>query len=331
MVPSVANASLLTLRTFGAILPAPVFQSKRASRSPVFQLFLNRVSHDPYNAVMNSLHQDRHALANFLAANPRLLVLTGAGVSLESGIPTYRDRRGDWRYAKPIQEQAFLRDAHTRRRYWARSWYGWPVVRDAQPNSAHIALARLEQQGCIELLITQNVDGLHQRAGSRNVVDLHGRVDRVRCLGCAAVHGRDDVQRLLARDNAWPPPPQHTARPDGDMDVPDDLLPGLQLPQCSHCAGDLRPDVVFFGGAVPPATVQACHDALERSDALLVVGSSLMVFSGYRFCRHAQALGKPIAIINPGVTRADALAQVRLYSPAGPLLTRLVATHGQSD
>jgi NAD-dependent SIR2 family protein deacetylase len=277
---------------------------------------------------MSTLLQDSDALARFLADNPRLLVLTGAGISLDSGIPTYRDESGSWLHSTPIQEQAFLRDAHTRRRYWARSWYGWPVVRDAQPNAAHIALAQLERRGHIELLITQNVDGLHQRAGSRNVVDLHGRVDRVRCLACAAVHSRDEVQQLLARENTWPPRPLHSARPDGDMDVSDDLLPGLQLPRCSHCAADLRPDVVFFGGTVPRSTVQQCHDALERSDALLVIGSSLMVFSGYRFCRRAHQLGKPVAIINPGVTRADALAQLRLYSPAGPLLMHLAqASH----
>lgn len=280
---------------------------------------------------MSTLLQDSDALARFFADNPRLLVLTGAGISLDSGIPTYRDQHGSWLHSSPIQEQAFLRDAHTRRRYWARSWYGWPVVRDAQPNAAHIALAQLERRGHIELLITQNVDGLHQRAGSRNVVDLHGRVDRVRCLKCAAVHSRDEVQQLLARENTWPPRPHHAARPDGDMDVSDDLLPGLQLPRCAHCAADLRPDVVFFGGTVPRSTVQQCHDALQRADALLVVGSSLMVFSGYRFCRRAQQLGKPVAIINPGVTRADAEAQVRLYSPAGPLLTQLVAAYDPLD
>lgn len=274
---------------------------------------------------MNTLHQDSDTLARFVASNPRMLVLTGAGISLDSGIPTYRDQRGCWLHPPPIQEQAFLRDADTRRRYWARSWYGWPVVRDAQPNGAHIALAQLEQQDHIELLITQNVDRLHQRAGSRNVVDLHGRVDRARCMACAAVYCRDAVQRLLQDENAWPLRTQHATRPDGDMDVPGSLWSGLQLPRCSQCTADLRPDVVFFGGTVPKETVQTCHEALERADALLVVGSSLTVFSGYRFCRWAHQLGKPVAIINPGVTRADAMAQVRLFSPAAPLLQRLAA------
>ncbi|MEZ5573024.1 MAG: NAD-dependent protein deacetylase [Halioglobus sp.] len=273
---------------------------------------------------MDTLLQDTHALAAFLAAHPRLVVLTGAGISCASGIPTYRDRYGTWVHRAPIQEQAFLRDADTRRRYWTRSRYGWPLIRSAQPNAAHAALAQLEQQGRIELLITQNVDRLHQRAGSNTVIDLHGRVDRVRCLTCAAIHDRECVQALLDRDNAWLDAGQHSPRPDGDMDIPDAWVSQLALPQCPHCAGDLMPDVVFFGGSVPAATVQICHDALERADALLAVGSSLAVFSGFRFCRRAHQLGKPLAIINPGVTRADNLANLRLTSLAGPLLSRVL-------
>ncbi len=151
---------------------------------------------------------------------------------------------------------------------------------------------QLEERGHIELLITQNVDRLHQRAGSRNVVDLHGRVDRVRCLACATMHSRDSIQELLERENQWSYPSQQTPRPDGDMDIPDEMLLQLALPQCQLCAGDLMPDVVFFGGTVPTARVNTCLDALERADALLAIGSSLMVFSGYRFCRRASQLGK---------------------------------------
>jgi len=273
---------------------------------------------------MNTLQQDAQTLAQFLVAHPRVVVLTGAGISSASGIPTYRDQLGNWQHCAPILEQAFLRDEHTRRRYWARSWYGWPIIRDALPNPAHLALAQLERQGHIELLITQNVDGLHQRAGSHDVVDLHGRVDRVRCLECAAVHSRDSVQALLARDNRWPATAGHQPRPDGDMDVPDDMLQQITLPRCQHCAGGLMPDVVFFGGTVAASTVQTCHDALEKSDALLAIGSSLMVFSGYRFCRRAHQLGKPVAIINPGVTRADQFAQLRLHALGGPLLAQVL-------
>jgi NAD-dependent SIR2 family protein deacetylase len=278
----------------------------------------------PYNALVHTLHCDSRDLANFLIDHPRVVVLTGAGVSAASGIPTYRDQHGTWLYRAPIQQRAFLQDEHTRRRYWARSWHGWPVIRDALPNAAHVALAQLEQRGHIELLITQNVDRLHQRAGSRNVVDLHGRVDHVRCLACAAVHGRDSVQELLGRDNQWSHATPHSPRPDGDMEVPDEMLPHLVLPRCQRCAGDLIPDVVFFGGTVPTAKVSTCLDALGQADALLAIGSSLMVFSGYRFCRAASQWGKPLAIINPGVTRADALAHLRFHAPAGPLLTQAV-------
>jgi len=273
---------------------------------------------------VSTLQQDQQALASFLAAHPRLVVLTGAGVSSASGIPTYRDDRGKWLHHAPIQEQAFLRDAHARRRYWTRSRYGWPVVRDAQPNAAHLALAQLEQQGRIELLITQNVDRLHQRAGSRNVIDLHGRVDRVRCLACDAIYDRDYVQAQLDRDNAWPDAAQHTPRPDGDMGIPEPWIGALTLPKCERCAGDLMPDVVFFGGSVPSATVRNCHTALDRADALLVVGSSLTVFSGFRFCRLAHQTGKALAIANPGITRADDLADLKLHSPAAPLLSAVV-------
>jgi NAD-dependent SIR2 family protein deacetylase len=267
------------------------------------------------------MNEEVLTLCDFIHAHPRLVILTGAGISAEAGIPTYRDESGTWLHQTPIQEQDFLRDAETRRRYWARSWYGWPVIRDAQPAPTHTALARLEKTGRIALLITQNVDGLHQRAGSRNVIDLHGRVDRVRCLTCIQVHSRDSVQTLLAANNQWPDRPSMPARPDGDSDIPPAIVAASQLPTCLHCGGQLMPDVVFFGGSVPASTVTTCMDALQDADALLVVGSSLAVFSGYRFCRNARQWDKPLAIINPGVTRADDLAQVRLHSPAGPLLT----------
>lgn len=255
-------------------------------------------------------------------------MLTGAGVSVESGIPTYRDGRGTWLHRTPVQEQGFLQEELTRRRYWARSWYGWQVIRDAQPNAAHLALAQLEKRGNIELLITQNVDRLHQRAGSHNVIDLHGRVDRVRCLTCAFMHSRDSVQQLLDRNNQRPQQITQTPLPDGDMEVPDELLMQLELPVCVLCGGDLMPDVVFFGGSVAPAKVDSCYAAVQQADALLAIGSSLMVFSGYRFCRRASQLGKPVCIINPGITRADELAHLRLSSPAGPLLSSAIKSLG---
>jgi NAD-dependent SIR2 family protein deacetylase len=269
--------------------------------------------------------RDSLRLADFIAGHPRLVALTGAGISRGSGIPTYRDDSGNWLPAQPIRHQAFLDDVQTRQRYWTRSWYGWPIMKAAAPNPAHFALAELERRGAISLLITQNVDGLHRRAGSRRVVELHGRVDRVRCLTCDTPHSRDEVQQMLGAANRFPAAPPRARRPDGDMDIADALGDAMTLPLCRDCSGDLMPDVVFFGGSVPTERVRQCKDAVAEADALLVVGSSLMVYSGYRFCRLARDLGKPLAIANPGVTRADAFATLRLYEPAETLLAAAVA------
>ena len=279
-----------------------------------------------YISFMTQLQKDALTLANLVAQHPRLVILTGAGISHESGIPTYRDKQGTWLHANPIQEQAFISDDITQQRYWARSWFGWPIMRDALPNPAHFALAELEKRGAIDLIITQNVDRLHQRAGGQNVVDLHGRIDQVRCLNCHALHCRDSIQRLLQTQNPWLEgvPSSHLSRPDGDMEVPEHIFRALSLPKCHTCSGDLMPNVVFFGGSVPSDTVTTCLDALDKADALIAIGSSLMVFSGYRFCRRASQLGKPLVIINPGITRADELAQVKLRSPASPLLTHVL-------
>lgn len=271
---------------------------------------------------MNTLTTELKLLEHFIQDNPRLVVLTGAGISQPSGIPTYRDAAGKWLSRTPIQQRDFLEDAHTRKRYWVRSYYGWPLMRQAQPNPAHHALTTLEQRGNVALLITQNVDRLHQRAGTRNVTDLHGRIDEVRCLACATHYTRDAVQSQLEAGNDWPDQRQQSPRPDGDMEVPEDLVQQLALPQCERCGGDLMPNVVFFGGSVPRETVEHCSDAVEQADALLVIGSSLTVFSGFRFCRLAARWDKPIAIINPGETRADSLAQLRLQSPAQLLLPK---------
>jgi NAD-dependent SIR2 family protein deacetylase len=265
------------------------------------------------------------ALRDFIATNRRLVVITGAGVSVSSGIPTYRDREGVWRHSAPITHQEFVSDAARRRRYWARSLMGWPAVRDARPNAAHRALAQLERLGHVDLLITQNVDRLHQRAGSSAVVDLHGRVDQVRCLHCPGVFARELIQQQLLRDN-----PHHQARsaqrrPDGDADVSDVSVERMTVPACTVCGGTLIPDVVFFGGSVPRERVEACKTAVAGADGVLAVGSSLQVFSGFRFCRLASELGKPLAIINPGKTRADPLASLKLQAECGPLLEALAA------
>ncbi len=265
-------------------------------------------------------------LRDFLQRHPRLVVLTGAGISADSGIPTYRDDAGTWRYRAPIQHGAFLTEEHTRKRYWARSMAGWPVIRDARPNAAHHALARLEASGQLELLITQNVDGLHQRAGNRRVVDLHGRVDRVRCLRCDLLSERDALQAWLEQHNPRPPQEPVAARPDGDSELAEANLDSFSLPNCGSCSGTLMPDVVFYGGNVPRARVDSCRTAIARADALLVVGSSLQVYSGYRFCRLAREAGKPIAILNRGLTRADALAELVVRGAAAEILQHCIAT-----
>jgi NAD-dependent SIR2 family protein deacetylase len=269
---------------------------------------------------MSTQSINTESLAAFLTANPRVVVLTGAGVSLAAGIPTYRDTEGVWQHSEPVKHQEFLAEPLRRQRYWSRSMRGWPPVRDAQPTMAHLALATLERAGHIDTLITQNVDRLHHRAGSERVIDLHGRLDRVRCLDCDWIHCRDDIQRQLLMRNEAVRGVAATPKPDGDAELPPQLERQFSVPSCAGCGGTLKPDVVFFGGTVPRERVQACMDAIERADALLTIGSSLQVFSGFRFCRRASELGKPVAILNPGKTRADDMAQIKLEGDCQHLL-----------
>lgn len=274
---------------------------------------------------MNNVRPELQQLLTVLGPRPRLLVLTGAGISASSGIPTYRDADGQWLYSTPIQHRDFLRDPATRQRYWTRSWLGWPGVRDASPNAAHRALARLERAGAIELLVTQNVDRLHQRAGSSAVVDLHGRLDRVHCLDCDAYSPRQQMQQRLLQANPHLASLETGAgsRPDGDMSLPDGQAGHTLVPACPACAGILIPDVVFFGGTVPRERVERVNAALDSADALLVAGSSLQVYSGFRLCRAAHAAGKPLVLVNPGLTRADAIASLKLTTPCEQLLEAL--------
>lgn len=271
------------------------------------------------------MKQHARALGDLMQRHPHWVVLTGAGISAESGIPTYRNRAGDWRAPEPVREQAFRTEYTTRQRYWARSYHGWPRVRDAEPGAAHRALAVLEAQGRVALTISQNVDGLHQRAGSTRVVDLHGRVDRVRCLDCNDVTARETMQSRLAPLLRSAPLQGPTPRPDGDADIPSEHYENLEVPPCPACGGTVTPDVVFFGGSVPRERVRACLDAVEKADGLLVVGSSLAVYSGFRFCRHAEKHGKPIALVNPGWTRADDMAALKVPAEAGPVLAAVAS------
>ncbi|MFT3800859.1 MAG: NAD-dependent protein deacetylase [Burkholderiaceae bacterium] len=258
----------------------------------------------------------RAALAAFLDAHRRVAVITGAGCSTASGIPDYRDDLGAWKRKPPVTLQAFVGDDRVRRRYWARSLVGWPAFGRAQPNAAHRALAALERDGRIEGLITQNVDRLHQRAGSTRVIDLHGRLDQVVCLGCGHRLMRESFQQALARENdAWAArwiTGAEAIAPDGDADLQDAVFDDFSVPACRRCGGVLKPDVVFFGDNVPAARVREARAWIDEADALLVVGSSLTVYSGYRFVRQAADRGIPVAAVNRGVTRADPLLSLKI-------------------
>jgi NAD-dependent SIR2 family protein deacetylase len=253
-------------------------------------------------------------------------VLTGAGVSTGSGIPDYRDAAGKWkRPHPPVSYAEFLRHARVRRLYWARSLVGWPHFIRAQPGPAHQALDRLESAGHVHQLVTQNVDGLHQRAGSRRVIDLHGRLDAVDCQACGARYARTLVQDHLIGLNPHYERIAATLAPDGHAEVDETQIGGFRIPECKNCGGVLKPSVVFFGENVPSPRVARAVARLRECDAMLVVGSSLMVYSGFRFCRTAAELGKPIAAINLGRSRADALFSLKLEMDCGPALHRLAA------
>jgi NAD-dependent SIR2 family protein deacetylase len=264
-------------------------------------------------------------LREFIDRHPRLFVLTGAGCSTASGIPDYRDDNGDWKRARPLMLQQFLAHESTRKRYWARSLVGWQRMSTARPNDAHLALASLERRGRIEALVTQNVDGLHQAGGSRNVIDLHGRVDVVRCLSCEQRLPRERVQADLARRNPRFAALDALAAPDGDADLDDVEFAAFDVPPCDACGGVLKPDVVFFGENVPKERAGRAMEALRRSDAMLVVGSSLMVLSGYRFAQAAAEAGKPIAAINLGRTRADDLLELKVTARCTDALSFLLS------
>lgn len=266
------------------------------------------------------MSEQARRLESFVERHARLFVLTGAGISTESGIADYRDADGGWKRAKPVEYRAFMDDPHVRRRYWARSLVGWRRLTAARPNEAHRALARLERRGRIELLVTQNVDRLHQAAGSADVVDLHGRIDRVVCAACGERFDRESVQAELARLNPqWAELDAHGA-PDGDADLEGLDFSGFDVPACAACGGVLKPDVVFFGESVPPERVETAMGALARADAMLIVGSSLMVYSGYRFASAAASAGKPIAAVNLGRTRADPLLHLKVEQSCGAAL-----------
>jgi NAD-dependent SIR2 family protein deacetylase len=272
----------------------------------------------------NSPTKDKATLAEFVDRHRRLFVLTGAGCSTDSGIPDYRDADGGWKRAQPVTYQAFMGEVLTRQRYWARSLVGWRRFGHALPNVAHYALRKLEQRGNLQLLLTQNVDGLHQRAGSQNVIDMHGRLDTVRCMACEFRFPRHEFQSMLLERNPKWAMMEAADAPDGDADLDGLDFSGFAIPACPKCGGILKPDVVFFGENVPRDRVMTAMQALSESDAMLIVGSSLMVFSGYRFAHAAAKLEKPIAAVNLGRTRADPLLTLKIERPCADALAFLL-------
>ncbi|XP_013403456.1 NAD-dependent protein lipoamidase sirtuin-4, mitochondrial [Lingula anatina] len=260
--------------------------------------------------------RDIESLHEFLLQCKKLFVLTGAGISTPSGIPDYRSE-GVGLYARskdrPVQYQDFLKHAHVRQRYWARNFVGWPRFSSFLPNSAHLKLAEWERCGLVHSLVTQNVDALHYKAGSHKVIELHGSSHRVECLQCKRIVPRVAIQRQIERDNPhWHAEIVGSMAPDGDIQLSQDQVKDFKVPVCSHCDGILKPQIIFFGDNVPKPIVENIYSRLTESDSILVLGSSLQVFSGYRFLRAGKEQGKSIAIVNIGPTRADNIADVKV-------------------
>jgi len=271
---------------------------------------------------------DAERLAAWFERHERVVALTGAGCSTASGIPDYRDDEGAWKRKPPVQLRDFVASAPARRRYWARALLGWRRFAGAGPNEAHRALAALEAAGHLVHLITQNVDGLHQRAGSRRVTDLHGRLDEVECLSCGARLPRAAFQlELEDRNPQWLSWSAGMA-PDGDADLEGVDFEAFSIPACAACGGILKPAVVFFGEAIPPERSRDALAKVEAADALLVAGSSLMVWSGFRLVRAAAERGLPVAAVNRGRTRADHLMQLKLEGPCADTLSQTAVRLG---
>ncbi|MFI6148563.1 NAD-dependent protein deacetylase [Streptomyces sp. NPDC051109] len=270
---------------------------------------------------------DPEPVAEALAAGG-VLVVSGAGLSTESGIPDYRGKGGSLSRHTPMTYQDFTASARARRRYWARSHLGWRTFGRALPNAGHLAVAAFARHGRLAGVITQNVDGLHQAAGSEGVVELHGSLARVVCLSCGAVSPRGELARRMEEANAGFAPVAAAMNPDGDADLTDEQVGDFRVVPCAACGGVLKPDVVFFGESVPPGRVGHCRDLVGGATSLLVLGSSLTVMSGLRFVRQAAEAGKPVLIVNQDPTRGDRHAVARVALPLGRALTTVAEMLG---
>lgn len=259
----------------------------------------------------------------------KIWILSGAGLSAPSGIPTYRDHKGIWQASSPIQHNEFITEKSSRKRYWARSMAGWILTEHAKPNAAHHAITQLQQHGLLSKIVTQNVDRLHSHAGAKEVIDLHGRIDQVICLDCAEISQRANYQRRLIDVNLtfndYIKRISSQALPDGDANIDDYNTDSINIPPCKKCAGTLMPNVVFFGGAVPKERVNLAFQTLSKADCLLVIGSSLKVFSGFRFPRWAHQNNVPLYAINQGEMRGEEMFDLVVTESCEKILPQLVS------
>lgn len=280
----------------------------------------------PHNMSQKTNHADAiPRLAEFIRTNSPLFVLTGAGCSTGSGIPDYRDENGQWKQASPVQYRDFVQHHSTRQRYWARSMAGYQRVSSAAPNEAHRSLAALEQLGWVSTLVTQNVDGLHQKAGQHSIIELHGSLKTVKCLHCDARYSRKKIQSTLNERNPHFRRQRNpvNAAPDGDALLEHRDVSAFAIPDCVRCGGVLKPGVVFFGESVPKHRVDYAFASLQRARGMMIVGTSLFVYSGYRFSRFAADNNIPIAAVNLGATRADDDFALKIEQNCGDALQRV--------
>lgn len=271
-------------------------------------------------SLRNATRDELHRFVDSLRHSRRAIVLTGAGCSTASGIPDYRGPNGTWTKRRPMNFAEFTRSADSRRYFWARNYRGWPRFAAAEPNDCHHILAELEDRGMVAALITQNVDDLHRRAGQLQLHELHGQSNRVRCLGCGRVSSRLEFQTRLEELNADWIAEATAFNPDGDAEIDRAATASFRVPDCSECGGVMKPDVVFFGESVEKAIVERCMQEVHESDLLVVIGSSLAIWSGYRFAKAAHELGKELIIVNAGETRADELASLKIEADCVSLL-----------
>ncbi|XP_030634292.1 NAD-dependent protein lipoamidase sirtuin-4, mitochondrial [Chanos chanos] len=317
------NFTFSMLLSWRSLFPHAAVSRKRTLSS----VPAGALSFVPVSDSINSVALER--LRDFVSRSSRLFVITGAGLSTESGIPDYRSE-GVGLYARtdrrPMQHAEFVRSAKSRQRYWARNYVGWPQFSSHQPNTAHRTLREWEESGKVHWLVTQNVDALHSKAGHQRLTELHGCAHRVVCLGCESVTARAELQKRFTELNPGWEASAGGVAPDGDVFLEDEQVLHFRVPSCQACGGILKPEVTFFGDTVKKSTVQFVHDRLAESDAVLVAGSSLQVYSGYRFLLAASERGIPVAILNIGTTRADHLAELKVSARCGEVLP-LVLPH----